>query len=141
MRSALGGKAPLPYIDRVEDIQQRASVILTNVHYVIESHFDMTDDALENDSPGKFRDIFMRRLKRGQCYSQPYFGTREFPANFKEWPNDQEIHGYYSNSGTRDLGLMLYDIDYSNPDNFTPMFFKAKLLNGILDVAGSEVYR
>jgi CRISPR-associated protein Cas5d len=83
----------------------------------------------------------MRRLKRGQCYSQPYFGTREFPANFKEWPNDQEIHGYYSNSGTRDLGLMLYDIDYSNPDNFTPMFFKAKLLNGILDVAGSEVYR
>ena len=53
------------YISTKQDIVQRASVILTVVEYVIEAHFEMTDKANETDNPGKFKDIMLRRLKRG----------------------------------------------------------------------------
>ncbi len=141
MRSAVNGKAPIPHIDRVSDIQQRASVILTDVHYVVECHFDLTPVANETDNVGKFCDILKRRLTKGQCYSQPYLGTREFSANFRAWPENQEIRGYYSDAGECDLGLMLYDMDYRNPEDIVPMFFRARMVNGVVDVAGSEVYR
>lgn len=42
---------------------------------------------------------------------------------------------------TRDLGLMLYDMDYSNPRNIRPLFFRARLEKGVLEVAGQEVLR
>ncbi len=76
------GKGEL-WIDTSEDIQQRAAMILKNVHYVIEAHFSMTDKAVPSDNPGKFQDIIKRRLMKGQCYHQPYFGCREFPVNFR----------------------------------------------------------
>ena len=76
-----GADKPL-YISTKEDIVQRASLILRDVSYVIESHFELTDQANETDNPGKFKDIMMRRLKRGECYHMPYFGCREFPAHF-----------------------------------------------------------
>ena len=49
------------YIDRKKDIEQRATMMLRNVHYVIEAHFEMTDQANESDNPGKFQDIITRR--------------------------------------------------------------------------------
>ena len=85
MKSAIVNGGQLPCINTKEDIQQRASLILTDVHYVIEAHFDLTDKASPEDNPGKFKDIIRRRLERGQCYSAPYFGTREFPAHFKAY--------------------------------------------------------
>ena len=72
MLSEANGKAA-SYIDRNEDIQQRATTMLRDVHYVIEAHFEMTDQANESDNPGKFQDIIKRRLRRGQAYSQPYW--------------------------------------------------------------------
>lgn len=51
--------------------------MLQDVHYVIEAHFEMTENANESDNPGKFQDIIKRRLHRGQAYSTPYFGTQE----------------------------------------------------------------
>lgn len=141
MRSAVSGTAPIPYINRATDIQQRASVVLRDVRYVIEAHFDMTPDASPSDNPGKFCSIFKRRLDRGQCYSQPYLGTREFSAHFRAVPDGTEIVGFYSQSGERDLGLMLYDMDYSDLSDITPTFFRARMVNGVIDVAQSEVYR
>lgn len=141
MRKAVGGKGGLPYIDRSADIQQRASMVLRDVRYVIEAHFDMTEKAASSDNPGKFCDIFRRRCERGQCYFQPYLGTREFSAHFRPWASLDEPAGFYSAAGERDLGLMLYDMDYSNPDDILPMFFKAKLVNGVVDVSQSEVFR
>lgn len=70
------------YISTKDDIVQRASLILKDVSYVIEAHFEMTEKANNTDNPGKFKDIMMRRLKRGECHHMPYFGCREFPANF-----------------------------------------------------------
>ena len=68
-----------------DSIQQRAAMMLRDVHYVIEAHFDLTDKANPSDNPGKFQDIIKRRLKKGQCFSQPYLGCRECTAHFGLW--------------------------------------------------------
>lgn len=123
-----------------QDILQRASLVLTDVHYVLDAHFEMTERAAPSDNPGKFQDILTRRLEKGQCYHMPCFGCREFPAHFRAWqggpiPVPRECRD------RRDLGLMLYDLDYSNPRDIQPMFFRAVLENGTVQVAGEEVYR
>ena len=70
------------YLSSKAEIVQRAALILQDVQYVIEAHFEMTDKANETDNAGKFKDIVRRRLERGQCFHNPYFGCREFPASF-----------------------------------------------------------
>lgn len=120
------------YLATSNDIQQRASLLLKNVHYVIEAHFIMTESASDSDNPGKFQDIIKRRIKKGQFYSQPYFGCREFPANFKLCENIPKCPE--SLIGEKDLGYILYDMDYSNPKDICPQFFRAVLHNGILNV-------
>ena len=119
-----------------QDIQQRAALILQDVHYVIEAHFDMTDKAAPGDNPGKFQDILRRRLQRGQAYSQPYFGCREFAAHFQEWPGG-DIPAI---DVTQDLGFMLYDMDYSDMQNIQAQFFRAKLEHGVLNCRNCEVH-
>lgn len=141
VRSYIGGTGDLPYLDRRTDIQQRASMILVDVHYLIEFHFEMTEGVHEGDSPAKFASILHRRLERGQCYSQPYLGAREFPANVRLWEVPDLPCGAYTDVNEHDLGLMLYDMDYSDPENYVPMFFRAVMRGGVIDVAGSEVYR
>ena len=68
------------YIAAAESIQQRAAMVLRDVHYVIEAHFEMTENAAPSDNPGKFCDMLRRRVEKGKCYHQPCLGTREFPA-------------------------------------------------------------
>lgn len=133
-----GGEKPL-YISTKEDIAQRAAIILRNVDYVIDAHFEMTERANESDNEGKFKDSIMRRLRRGQCYHTPYFGCREFPVNFELY-EEAEIETAYADQ-IKDLGYMLYDLDYSDPENIQPMFFRAELRNGILDLRNCEVVR
>ncbi len=132
--AAQGGGGPL-YLAASEDIQQRAATVLQDVHYVIEAHFEMTDRAAPSDNPGKFQDIMTRRLEKGQCYHQPCFGTREFPARFRLWPSESVP----TIPDTRDLGYMLFDMDYSDPADIRPLFFRAQLENGVLDVRDCEV--
>ena len=120
------------YLATPDDIQQRAALLLRDVHYVIEAHFDMTPQAAPGDNPGKFQDILKRRIHRGQFYHQPCFGCREFPAQFRLCrdlpPCPEEL------KGERDLGYMLWDMDYSDPENITPLFFRAKLVDGVLEI-------
>lgn len=120
------------------DIQQRAAMVLKDVHYIIEAHFEMTDKANSSDNPGKFKDILRRRAEKGQCYHQPYFGCREFPANFRLVPQGVTIAPYPE---TRDLGFMLYDMDYRDPENISPQFFHARLDSGVMDLRNCEVYQ
>lgn len=127
------------YISSKAEIVQRASLLLKDVAYVIEAHFDMTEKANESDNPGKFKDIIMRRLKRGECYHTPYFGCREFPVRFCLC-EDEEIRTAYEDQ-ERDLGFMLYDMDYSDLNHIQPMFFRAVMKNGVLDVRNCEVIR
>lgn len=127
------------YINTKEDIVQRASILLCDVEYVIEAHFEMTEKANATDNPGKFQDIIKRRLKRGECYHMPYFGCREFPANFALC--EEEISSYYENEPEKDLGFMLYDMDYTDPNNIQPMFFRAVMKHGTIDLRDCEVIR
>ena len=124
------------YLATTESVQQRAAMVLKDVHYVIDAHFDMTDKAAPGDNPGKFQDIIKRRLERGQCYSMPYFGTREFAAHFARCtelpPCPEEL------LGERDLGWMLWDMDYTDPQDIKPKFFRAKLVDGAMDVPPPE---
>lgn len=131
------GKGECYMVTDASNRTQRSSLVLQNVHYVIEAEFEMTDRAAPSDNPGKFQDIVTRRMKRGQCFHTPYFGCREFPAYFRQWqggpiPTIQE---------TRDLGLMLYDMDYSNPKDIKPMYFRAKMENGVINLRNCEVFR
>lgn len=105
--------------------QQRASMILRDVEYVIEAHFEFTSE--DDTNAGKHMDVFTRRAKKGQCFHRPYFGCREFPVNF-EWCDDIPES---SLSGEQDLGFMLHDIDFT--DGMTPNFFRAVMKNGIIN--------
>ena len=125
------------YIDRNADIQQRATTMLRNVHYVIEAHFEMTDKANPSDNPGKFQDIVKRRLRGGQAYMQPYLGCRECTAHFRLW----EGGDIPTIDETRDLGYMLYDMEYSDPENIQPMFFRAQMVHGVIDLTDCEVVK
>ena len=82
-----GNNGPL-YLATSQDIQQRASMLLKNVHYIIEAHFDMTEKANASDNPGKFQEMIKRRLRKGQNYYQPYLGCREFPAEVSLFEGD-----------------------------------------------------
>lgn len=120
------------YLATPDSIQQRAAMVLRDVHYVIDAHFDMTMRASVTDNPGKFQDVMRRRVEKGQFYHQPCFGVREFPAHFRPCtelpPCPEEL------KGEKDLGWMLLDLDYSDKENITPRFFRAVLKDGVLDV-------
>ncbi len=112
--------------------QQRAATVLRDVAYIIEAHFEYVQNTDDND--GKHLEIFNRRLKSGQCFSQPYLGTREFSCNF-EPVSDNEVSTY---NGEINLGLMLYDMDFVDKKNPLPMYFRASMINGIINVPHPE---
>ena len=126
------------YISTKADIMQRAAMVLKRPHYCIDLHFEMTDKAAPGDNPGKFREMLTRRARKGQCYHQPYFGCREFPARFRLVEDGEAVLPY---PVTKDLGFMLYDMDYSNPSHIVPCFFQARLENGVMDLRNCEVHR
>lgn len=111
-----------------EERQQRASLVLRDVHYGIEAHFIMTEKAGESDNPAKHIEIFKRRARDGQCHMRPYFGCREFPANFELIEDDIPKSQL---NGQQDLGWMLWDIDFSK--DMQPIFFRPTMFNGIID--------
>ena len=137
-----------------DDRQQRAGLFLRDVQYRLHASFELRDPSLhksnfphlskrtvnagetdadnEPDQTVKFMTMFERRATKGQCVNQPYLGCREFAADFKlvetEDPHPEPV------SETRDLGFMLYDLDYCNPADPAPLFFRARLVNGVIDV-------
>lgn len=131
-----GGRSEL-FLSTSDEIQQRSALVLQNVRYVIEAHFEMTEKAAEGDNPGKFQDIIKRRLRKGQCYHQPYFGCREFSASFCEWQGG-EVPAI---DETRDLGYMLWDMDFSDMSEIRPQFFRAKLERGVIHLENCEVVK
>ena len=121
------GGSILPYFAD-DDRAQRNTLALRDVDYLIEAHFEMTKRAGPLDNLTKFVEIFERRLAKGQCFHQPYFGCRELAAEVgpaDDAPPAQDI--------TQDLGLMLWDIEYS-PKRNRPIFFQARLEHGVLEV-------
>ncbi len=108
-----------------DDRQQRASMVLRNVDYVIEAHFELTE--IDDSDVGKHLAMFERRAKKGQCFHRPYFGCREFPVDF-EWCDEAPKSSLV---GEHDLGFMLHDIDFAN--DMTPRFYRAVMKDGVIN--------
>ncbi len=116
--------------------QQRAGLFLRDVAYVIHAQFVMTDQSGPEDTVTKFEQMFIRRASNGQCFHRPYFGCREFPVDFEFLPRGAEAPEPIAE--TRDLGWMLFDMDYSGKEPM-PQFFHARLEHGRLDLRNVEV--
>jgi CRISPR-associated protein Cas5d len=122
------GKTPLAIFIE-EDRQQRAALVLRDVDYVIEAHFDFTSD--DDNNPGKHQDVFNRRVIKGQCFHRPYMGCREFAAFFSP-VNDTWPVSAFADETERDLGWMLHDIDFKNGRE--AKFFRAVMRKGVINV-------
>lgn len=126
----------------VEDSRQpRAGLFLRNVDYLIHARFELTDKAGADDNPLKFTEMFRRRAEKGQCFNQPYLGCREFSAAFALMDRMEDLPAPIPES--RDLGWMLYDMDYKEVE-LRPRFFRAVMEHGAIRVPdwdSSEVVR
>lgn len=127
------------YLDTTKSIQQRSATILKNVKYLIEAEFIMTGiNSNEDDTPEKHYNVILRRLRNGQYFHKAYLGCREFPAKITllegECPKSELV-------GEQDYGMMLYDMDYSDKQNIIPIFFRAKMIDGIVDLTNIEKVR
>lgn len=143
-------KRPI-YIDEVNEKgqlinrQQKNTLTLRDVRYRIWSKLvyipvkDRPKDAFakhkpsDDENPMKYYQMFERRASQGQCFTQPYLGTREFAASWRmvDTANESLIPAI---SETKDLGIMLYDMDYSNPKDIQAMFYRPKMNNGVVIV-------
>ncbi|MFQ5569376.1 MAG: type I-C CRISPR-associated protein Cas5c [Rhodothermales bacterium] len=112
-----------------DDRTQRHTLALRDVGYLIEAEVEPIGRGYE-DHPAKHRDIFRRRVARGQCFHRPYLGCREFVADFAE-PDGSE----HAIDRTDDLGRMLFDLRYElDGGRNVPLFFAARLERGVLHV-------
>lgn len=106
-----------------EDRTQRNTLALRDVEYVIEASLLLTplanlprrnppsqDEPDGDDSLVKYLAMFQRRAEKGQCFAQPCFGCREFPAHFELADEAAMRVEPNPNPNTEDLGLMLYDV-------------------------------
>lgn len=115
-----------------DDRQQRAGLFLRDVRYRIYGHFEVRSDAGAGNGMAKFLDMFERRAEKGQCINQPYLGCREFAAAFR-LVNDEETQGAPIRED-RDLGWMLYDLDFGDPESPAPRFFRGRLERGVMTI-------
>ena len=153
-------RTPCIYAD--EERQQRAGLLLRDVKYRIISEFDFippeqrsnvlnpvpeylidkeeieelqTKDVRKDETEAKYAAMFERRAKKGQCFNQPYLGCREFSCEFRlvdpaitptSIPDELK--------GSRNLGWMLYDLDFTDPSDIKPLFFRAIMNDGTVRV-------
>lgn len=135
-----------------EERQQKNSLLLQDVRYRIWAKLEFipqwkrketknarideeeVDLLRKDENPGKYNAMFERRARKGQCFNQPYLGTREFSTSFRLVnPEQEDLTPPIAES--RDLGIMLYDMDFEgNPDKPDAMFYRAKMENGVIIV-------
>jgi CRISPR-associated protein Cas5d len=86
----------------------------------------------KDENPGKYYAMFERRARKGQCFNQPYLGCREFSCSFRLVEEASKERAPLEE--TRELGFMLYDLDFTDPENIKPAFFRARIENGVLSI-------
>ncbi len=129
--------------------QQRNTLLLKEVKYRIWAKLvfvpvsDRPKEAFAKHKPGadenpmKYYHMFERRAEQGQCFTQPYLGTREFSASFRLVDPAKDSLGpalSAEQGGTRDLGLMLYDMDFTHSKEIQPLFYRAEMNEGVIIV-------
>jgi CRISPR-associated protein Cas5d len=130
----------LLYLSSNEARQQRASMVLRDVEYILSAHFDLVKEkAGPEDTIEKHYNMILRRLRKGQYFSPPCLGTREFGAQIELVEDGPEPVSPLT--GKTPLGWMLYDLDFSDPSNIQPKFFDAELQDGVLDLTNIRLAR
>lgn len=149
--------------------QQRAGLVLRDVRYRLFAEFDFippdqrsrsqnpvpewlvdSEEANElqrsdnraDETEAKYAAMFERRARKGQCFTQPYLGCREFSCGFNL--ADKDVSGVSPIEETRDLGWMIYDLDFSDPDDPKPMLYRPIMDQGCISVPhpdSTEVHR
>jgi CRISPR-associated protein Cas5d len=137
--------------------QQRTSLFLKKPKYLVLADVRLKETT--KDCKKKYLEQFERRLIRGECYHQPYFGTRECTAFFEK-ANGDECPILENMS----IGNMLFDIAYCKDEKrydfefverhdnqphvvkgYTqPLFFPSRLANGVMSIPANkyeELYR
>ncbi len=128
------------FLAATEKRQQRASMVLKNVDYAIQAHFEIVPEkAGPEDTEEKHYNIILRRLRKGQHFHAPCLGTREFSAQVDLI--EEEAIPPSPLMGVRELGWMLYDLDFSDRKDIQPCFFKATLVDGVLDLTSVQWVR
>ena len=105
--------------------QLRSSVVLSDVKYRIRAELIAYDGKQD-----KHCAMFRRRAIKGQCFTQPYLGCREFSCNWRLIEDNEDLQKPIAE--TKDLGTMLYDMDFTNPKKAVPKFFRAEMINGVI---------
>ena len=119
-----------------DDRQQRAGLFLRDVAYRLHAELvPVSGDALAN--PAKYREMFQRRAEKGQCVNQPYLGCREFAARFRLIGDPASEPQALDES--RDLGWMLYNMDFESLNDPKPRFFRADMQCGVIDLTKAQV--
>jgi len=155
VKSRLSPRNPEPLLAD-DDRTQRNTLALRDVEYVIEASLHLTplaglprrvpanDEDNGEDSPVKYLAMFQRRAEKGQCFAQPCFGCREFPAHF-ELADESAMRVATGLNSDTDLGLMLYDVFNLDVAKDQPpgkvekpvpriTFFPARLQDGVVSV-------
>ena len=128
-----------------ENRQQRTAYILRDVAYRIYAEMEFIplekrtkkqQEECKNpkaETPEKYDAIFLERATKGQCFTQPYLGCREFSCSFEYIPRGQEQGSPIDES--RDLGIMLFDMDFEKGLQCPPpLFFHAQMEHGVIEV-------
>jgi CRISPR-associated protein Cas5d len=154
------GKIALPGGEGIfieDERQQRAGLFLRDVAYRIHAGFAMDRDPAQHrgqfphlskyrrdddiappyNDASKFHEMFLRRAAKGQCINQPYLGCREFACDFSLVMNPAKEATAIAE--TRDFGWMLHDMDFDNPTDPKPKFFRAYMEDGVIDLTKAEV--
>ena len=149
INAAMANPEIRPSMDVADNRQQRASLLLKDVAYLIKAHLHVFDTRIEKDGPkaplneaaGKHLEMFKRRARKGQAFHQPYFGCREFPVRFELIETESELPTpHESLLAEKDLGFMLHDIEFDQDPatkkvkDTTPHFFRAQMAKGIIKV-------
>jgi CRISPR-associated protein Cas5d len=118
-----------------EERQQRASLLLRDVRYRVTASFSLTGRAGSDENAQKFAEMFGRRAAKGQCINQPYLGCREFACDFRLVESGEEAGSIPADlRGERDLGWMLYDLDFRDVTSPQPRFFQARMKDGVVNI-------
>ncbi|HOT98471.1 MAG TPA: type I-C CRISPR-associated protein Cas5c [bacterium] len=138
--------ATLDYIPETQRQVGRSSAVLGSLWQDDESTLGREEIKLNQnkaehyrpeESPGKYLAMFERRARKGQCFNQPYLGCREFSCNF-HFVDQPEEEAASPIKETRDLGIMLYDMDFTDAGNPQPLFFRARIEHGVVHIPPRE---
>ena len=121
------------YADDSSERAQRASLLLRDVAYRVHAALEVLADRSDPMPPQKYHAMFERRATNGQCVNQPYLGCREFAARVR-WVTDP-LAEPSPIADTRDLGWMLHDLDFTDPTDPQPVFFRAQMNAGVIEVS------